>query len=1065
MEALATHTQPFFAWLLETTLVAAMVTCLILAAQKLLGRRLGPRWCHALWLVLVIRMVLPWTPPSPVSLLHLVPASIQPNQPAANVPAISQEDRTGPGEMSEATESTATPASSPAEEASQVATSRQDEVVAMDTASVSTFAAIRRYLPWLWLAGAVVLGAYLLASNFALWRIVRRQRPLIKEQILALFETCKSQMGVQTIVALVPNDRVRTAALFGFLRPRLLLPREMIETASPEELRYVFLHELAHLKRHDIYLGWLTSLLQVLHWFNPLVWFAFYRMRTDRELACDALVLTRTRREESHQYGQTMVTLLGRFSRSRPLPAMAGILESQSQLKRRVTMIAKFKTNSYRWSPLATFLIATLTCLSLINAQEPGVNPPSGRHPSKPAFSQDVVTDPNTGLEFRKVMGISGSRDVISMTYHGTHVDMSPNGRFLLYMDYIIPLADGDPRRLTNGDLGIGRVRWSPDGTMIAFYSDGGIWVMPISQETGQATGPARKLVDGEHWYQRAVEWSPDSEKLVYTGPNHDNLHVVSARDGATSQITTGKTARRVQGGWSPDGKWIAYNQERDSVWVVPSEGGQPRKLADVTGRGTPHWTPDGHWVFCQWNRLLRFIRFSDGLVTDVTVPDEVGAFFSWSPDNEKMLFYKPSYGWKDSLRIISASGGAPILPDVSSAGNPTWTPDGRFIFTWSEYEDRYLHWVTPFGAGAARPYPLLLDKPYGYAPGLTTYAQESLSPSKNKLLFTTHTDSGQFEYWVVPISAPRGTSTGPALKVFDPALKVLSNNPVVRDACWSPDESRIAFIYEGDLWIAHTDGSPPVKLTAASDRNVVGRAWSPDGSAISWISHDPNSEESALRIRSLSGDQAREIASTAKFIDHSWSRDGRWVAYELYENELGTTRELFVVPAGGGEPRRLTEVPYDDSHAAFEYALCPQGEQLALVCGQELLLFDPASGQRREVGTLPDPVWGRCFDIQWSPDGKMLGLILEARPDSTRGGEDISGHTRLFTVTVPEGKWTELAGEAGTNYYFVWSPDGKWVAYNSEGWIRKRPEGVVWDAKVDAFLRRATEKRLLPDS
>jgi Tol biopolymer transport system component len=388
-------------------------------------------------------------------------------------------------------------------------------------------------------------------------------------------------------------------------------------------------------------------------------------------------------------------------------------------------------------------------------------------------------------------------------------------------------------------------------------------------------------------------------------------------------------------------------------------------------------------------------------------------------------------------------------MPDVSSTGNPMWTPDGRFIFTWSEYEDRYLYWVTPFGAGAASPYPLLLDKPYGYVPGLTAYAQESLSPSKEKLLFTTHTDSGQLEYWVVPISAARGKSTGPAVKVFD-------KGPFERDACWSPDESRIALMYQGDLWIAQTDGSPPVKFTTTADRNVMRRTWSPDGNAISWISHDPNSGQSVLRIRGLSEEQSREIFTTTKFIGHSWSPGGTWIVYELDETELGTMRELFVVPVSGGESRRLIEVP-NDYHASFGSAWCPQDEQLVLLCGQELLLFDPASGQRQEVSTLPDPTWGRCFDMQWSPDGKTLGLVLEARPDSTHGGEDTSSDTRLFTVTIPEGKWTELAGEAGTNYYFVWSPDGKWVAYNSEGWIRKRPEGVLWEVDVDPFLRRAT--------
>jgi len=265
MEALATYAQPFFAWLLETTLVAGMVICLILAAQTLLGRRLGPRWCHALWLVLLLRMVLPWTPPSPISLFNLVPASIQRGEPQVDVHAMGAAERSGPVETSEATESKTASTSGLAEVEPLTVSSRSEGVTKADSPSVSAFGVMQQLLPFLWLAGAIILGGYLLASNFALWRIVKREHPLINEQILELFEACKSQMGVQTIVALVPNDRVGTAALFGFVRPRLLLPREMIETTSAEELRYVFLHELAHLKRHDIYLGWLASLLQVLH--------------------------------------------------------------------------------------------------------------------------------------------------------------------------------------------------------------------------------------------------------------------------------------------------------------------------------------------------------------------------------------------------------------------------------------------------------------------------------------------------------------------------------------------------------------------------------------------------------------------------------------------------------------------------------------------------------------------------------------------------------------------------------------------------------------------------------
>ena len=64
--------------------------------------------------------------------------------------------------------------------------------------------------------------------------------------------------------------------------------------------------------------------------------------------------------------------------------------------------------------------------------------------------------------------------------------------------------------------------------------------------------------------------------------------------------------------------------------------------------------------------------------------------------------------------------------------------------------------------------------------------------------------------------------------------------------------------------------------------------------------------------------------------------------------------------------------------------------------------------------------------------------------------------------MTLPQGKWTELAGEDGTNYHLSWSPDGKWIAYNSEEWVRTQAADIVWEAAVDEFLRRAEEKASL---
>ena len=170
-------------------------------------------------------------------------------------------------------------------------------------------------LPIVWLTGAVVMAAYIFASYLNFWRAVKFKRPLTDQRVLDLLEDCKEQMSIQTILGVVVTDKLKSPALFGFIRPRLLLPVGMIEQLSLDELRYVFLHELAHLKRHDIGLGWLAALCQALHWFNPLVWIAFWTMRADRELACDALALSTITPEQSGEYGQTILRLLETFTK------------------------------------------------------------------------------------------------------------------------------------------------------------------------------------------------------------------------------------------------------------------------------------------------------------------------------------------------------------------------------------------------------------------------------------------------------------------------------------------------------------------------------------------------------------------------------------------------------------------------------------------------------------------------------------------------------------------------------------------------------------------------------
>ena len=172
----------------------------------------------------------------------------------------------------------------------------------------------------------------------------------------------------------------------------MLLPADLRSGLTREELRHVFLHELAHLKRHDMPVHCVTGFLQLLNWFNPVLWFAFRRMAADRELACDELALSCAGEGEKRAYGQTIIKLLEQCSRPAALPGLVGILEDKGQMRRRILMIAGFKP-SRRWSLLAAALLAVLGLVALTDAQVETTNePPSLRKPEVSLATNSILS-------------------------------------------------------------------------------------------------------------------------------------------------------------------------------------------------------------------------------------------------------------------------------------------------------------------------------------------------------------------------------------------------------------------------------------------------------------------------------------------------------------------------------------------------------------------------------------------------------------------------------------------------------------------------------------------------
>ncbi len=108
----------------------------------------------------------------------------------------------------------------------------------------------------------------------------------------------------------------------GLWRPWLVLPSPLISSLGPAERRQVILHELAHVKRRDLLWGWTAEIARMVYFFNPLVWWVGYRLRLERELACDQLAMAHSGHPPG-DYAQTLVQVVSHASQQAGVKAAA----------------------------------------------------------------------------------------------------------------------------------------------------------------------------------------------------------------------------------------------------------------------------------------------------------------------------------------------------------------------------------------------------------------------------------------------------------------------------------------------------------------------------------------------------------------------------------------------------------------------------------------------------------------------------------------------------------------------------------------------------------------------
>jgi beta-lactamase regulating signal transducer with metallopeptidase domain len=344
-----------FKWIACSTVMATLLVFLIILAKLILKNKLGAKWHYLIWMLVLIKLLIPFGPQSQFSIYNLFNLTDQ---------KITEKSYDVIDRISTATTSIAKNTPIPALNA----TENQESSAAGHEAGKIVYLSLLGL--FIWFTGAASVALYMYRKNLKTTKELEIGKAITDKVFLDCLNQCKKTMGVKADIMVKGVSGLKTPALYGIFNPVLLIPLDMLNECSVEQIKYAVYHELAHLKRRDIPINFLLSVLLAVHWFNPLIWYAFYKIRQDIELACDEYVLSCLNPSEHKNYGLAMIYLVEKFSSGIRLSNAVGFLGKKSLIKKRISMIASYRKKSFRLSVMAAFVFVVLVISVFTNAVE-----------------------------------------------------------------------------------------------------------------------------------------------------------------------------------------------------------------------------------------------------------------------------------------------------------------------------------------------------------------------------------------------------------------------------------------------------------------------------------------------------------------------------------------------------------------------------------------------------------------------------------------------------------------------------------------------------------------------
>lgn len=359
----------------EWIVTSCVLIAVVLGIRFLLKNRISGRLRYGLWLLVLIRLLIPFSLPSDMSVMNLLPEKTPEQVTVGYVDyelpdiAVAEPNPDLPPDLWQAIY-----------EDNLQEYNQQIQQAKADTGTPVTLGSV---LIAVWVVGIAATGCVLLICNcrFALRLRANRERLDISDAPLPVYIT----------------DCVQTPCLFGIFQPAIYLTPEL---SDQQTLRHVLLHELTHRRHLDHIWSALRCVCLALHWYNPLVWVAAVFSKQDAEVACDEAVIRQLGEDQRASYGKTLIdmTCAGQAGKGLLLAATT-MVSGKKALKERVIRIAR--NPKTKWYALVAVILAASVAVGCTFTGTPTLIDETTTDPTQaqPQTPTETTTEPSTPTE------------------------------------------------------------------------------------------------------------------------------------------------------------------------------------------------------------------------------------------------------------------------------------------------------------------------------------------------------------------------------------------------------------------------------------------------------------------------------------------------------------------------------------------------------------------------------------------------------------------------------------------------------------------------------------------